>query len=217
MRSPGQAPIVFSYGVPRSGGTFLKELLDQGQGYAHRKINEFGPLHPIASENGLLGLMSVVGKNKPIIVRILRHPLEIVESMYALRLPEAGVGGIAKAEDSEIMEWVRWEHANTVAQKRAMEKVGWLERFVEVRYHDFSDEGARDAFIGRLVDLLPDPDFNRAAFRSFIESHWRRHSVRRGRMEMGITESVVPSSRKRWFASQLRGEIEADGWNGGPG
>jgi len=213
MRSAGQMPMVFSYGAPRSGTTFLQVMLDGGAGYAHRKLAEFGALHPCITNTGLIGIMSTAGLDKPIIVRILRHPLEIVESMYALRRPGANVGGIATATDETILGWIKRERSNTAEQKAIMAGIGWTERFVEVRYHDFSDVAARAAFIGRLVQLLPDPDFNRASFASFIKAHWDKDSVRCGRLAMGITESIVPEERKRWFAQELRTEIEADRWS----
>ncbi len=216
--SPGHTPLVINFGCPRSGGTYIQHLLNAGRGYASRKLPETDRLHPCQCDFGLLSLLILLtpgrpGEHETVLVRQIRHPLEIVESFYALRLPRAQVGGLAHSSDEEIVEWIRSDQRGVDLQRHAIITHGWEERFIEIRYELLDDPAEFAGFLRRLMPLLPEPEANRSLLEKYHAENWRKHSVRRGRLEMGITEPLVSPERRAWFTEQLADVMEAQGYD----
>ena len=108
------AMIVINYGCPRSGTSFVDNMLEAGTGYFHTKLREFDHLHPVNSDDGLWNLASVFSKRFLLFVRIVRNPIDIFESWYHRKGECIG--------DKQMYTWIENESVNTALQIERKEK-----------------------------------------------------------------------------------------------
>jgi hypothetical protein len=208
-------PIVFNFGAPRTGGTWMRCMLEKGVGYAARKLPELSPLHPCKSDKGLLGLMAAVGRPF-LFVRTLRHPLEIVRSWYSLRTVDAHPASIGHAADETILQMLVAERDNTASQMPAMAKVGWNQHVLIVRYEDLDDPRLAPKILDAIARALPLPKENALRFREYHRDTWRKVSVWQGRLELGIERDPLTAEQRRWWSARLESRI-AEWQAHGPG
>lgn len=209
--------IVINYGSPRSGTTFMWKCLGALQGALTFKLAEGRVLHPCQSKDGLVELCKILRFRKVILIRTIRHPLEIAESLVALRDPRMWEGkrpsNISKFTDKRAVEFITLESKNTERQRptllRPHFEVNAL-HFIEVRYEDLADPEKRKAFIREVTSSLPDPERNFELLSRTLGG-FGTTPVRRGRLAAKWTKTMDPKLRS-WFERELREVILREGY-----
>lgn len=216
--------IVFSYGCPRTGTTFMQKMLAQGKGYIPVYIREYDTLHPCNSSWGLLLLARCLCKSAPIFVRTIRNPHDIFDSFYTLN----HLGRMAeKIEDETIYSLIWKESKNSALQAEGLvtkeaKPIVWRDiqgypvqskaagvtdglrpKIITVRYEDLADTKARLVFLEELTSSLKLGQENHKIFLKYIEDVFLKVSVRVGRLKSGIT-NLVPPEKHREIKRRLK-------------
>lgn len=142
--------VVVNYGCPRSGTTFMRHILKRLSGVFAFKLAEGRVLHPCQSGDGLVELHKILRHKRLVLVRTVRHPLELAESFVALRDPRLHEAGgvpenLAKFSDERAVEFVRLESENTARQRAALLDPPYV--------HEGFDERARHRNVRRAQDV----------------------------------------------------------------
>ena len=213
--------VVVNYGAPRSGTTFMRDLLHKlGAGILAFKLAEGRLLHPCKSKDGLSEFHKMLSFKRLVLIRTVRDPMEIVASFIALRNPKLWKKGakpinVAKFSDEKIVSFVTLESEYTALQRPMLLDPPYVHKgldFIEVRYEDLADEAKRKAFAERVAGNLPAPEANLGRLIRGFES-WGKTPVGPGRLRTSDTEPMDTDTRA-WFAAQLSGVIEREGYAG---
>lgn len=199
--------VVFAFGCPRSGTTFLYRALATMRAAIVAKIHEGSVLHPCQSDRGLVELSRLFRNQSVTLVRIRRHPLEIAESFVAARDdrtfgPE--MEGIASHSDRAVVAFVQSESEAVDAQRDHFAASD--HRLVEVRYEDLSEPSMREQLAGETTRTPADNRRVREALARFGTA-----PARAGRLSAGLG-SVLSDAQRAAFRAELADVIEREGY-----
>lgn len=176
-------PIIFNFGCPRSGTTFIEEAFSYIPIHT-QKIAEGNPLHPCISDSGLIALQDLYKNRKVVFVRTFRDPGEIFESFRAMD------GSIGKQDNKQIYLFIQSENHNFHKQKKEI-------KFIEIDFDKLKSEEYRvdiSTRIGREVGIC-------SHFLNALNKYGH-NPIRKGRLSMGITKSSLTAKEidniKRW-------------------
>ena len=213
--------IVINYGSPRSGTTFLSHVFDQlSDSVLAFKLTEARILHPCQSEDGLIELHTLLRKKHVVLVRTVRHPMEVAESFLALQNPatwppDAKRPGLANFTNARFAGFVTRESENTALQRPALLAPDYRHRglsFIEIRYEDLADGAGQEEFARLVAEKLPEPDTN---FQILVDAlrDYGENPVGVGRLFAGggVVEPMGERERS-WFAARLAGVAEREGY-----
>lgn len=202
---------IYTFGCPHSGTTWLWKTMLAAAGHSDGgkpsasvyRITESNPIHPCLSDTGLHGLamLEVGAPERVILMRIVRDPVQIFESFYAKRVKghDAYMKGVN--DDDRIYDFILNERRNVRKQvdryteyadrwEKEGER-GWPFRLVTVHYDDLSDQESVNAWTLRVGNAVGDVVIARSLNR-LVKETWMKKPVRNGRLQMGITESLLP-------------------------
>ena len=210
-------PVVIIFGCPRSGTTFVRDLLLMGQGYSYGGLHEgLGP-HPQNAARGLLELADMFAPQRVIFVRVVRHPLEIAESWAFLRREGGkGSGGptpsAAQLPDAHIVKSIRKEYEGFAGQVDEL-----LTPDVRLRYPPVIIEARMEQFavqphpmFAELLPLVPANKAN-AALPAIAAERYGKVPLRWGRLKANAG-AVMTTEQRAWFADKLGDVITAQGY-----
>lgn len=194
MKGEKLEQLVFTFGCPRSGTTFLQMMMMAGTGYEVYKIPEYAINHPGMSHLGLITLKQMFYDKDVVFVRIVRDPAEIIKSYYAARdivennrqeviqSHSPDVERIASHSDYRILQTIITEQENTMKQAGAAGEKGKVE-IITIKYETMD--------INELWPRLVKPEQNRELLQNFIDKHWNKIPLRGGRLSYGV-EVALP-------------------------
>jgi hypothetical protein len=202
--------VVVGWGCPRAGTTFLQRALQRLGGCFSFKLAEYVKMHPGNSTSGLIDIVALLGDcKKVVLVRIVRHPMETVESYLAARLPKADRKrsmGIARNADRQIQGNIKRE-SESFAQQRVLLRENPKVKLVVVKYEDLMTAKGQAQFVKDLQ-----PYSNPKAFADFLATFGKK-PVRWGRLEMGMAGQKVSTPEERdYFLRGLRPTIKREGY-----
>ncbi len=205
---------IVSFGCPRSGTTWLYRCLSALHGIVSLRIPDGAKLHPSKTPDGLISLAATLYDRDVVFVRIIRSPLDIVDSFLALRKLTPGA---ARANDTNerIVRWIVSEHVNMAMQRRTLIKPQELwgrHSVVELRYEDMASAEGREAFVNEIVPLLPDSAVNRVRLLGELETFGNRPYAIFGKLKAGLDGPVMTPEERAYFAEQLHDVIEETGY-----
>ena len=207
IANPKKETIIFSFGCPRSGTTFVRSLLLGVSGFEYERIREGDLVHPCRSGDGLIGLTELFRDRNVIFIRSVRSPREIFESFYAgrkLRGRHHEMAAIAKYDDAGIFKYIDAERKNFEYNKRLHAKllkrwiaddvIGYRFDVVEFDYDNMNEESCKREFLKELKTYLP------SALHFILHKMMDRlqsfgdpaKSVRLGRLVYGVRETLLP-------------------------
>ena len=224
---PIMSKIIISFGCPRSGTTFMWTATRALAADALvLRIPETQKSHPVRSRSGLLDLVKALifpsrSMHQVLLIRTVRHPLDIVESFLAARLPNApkGLSSQAQALDSTIRKYIQEESASWAVQRPRLlaQEPDKLPRqgkknnieVLEARY----DREAIAALWDPVSRFLgPGADRSLEAFRAALGT-FNKKPVRAGRLGLGLGRISTPEERDYW-TNELAEVIEREGYSG---
>jgi len=214
--------VIISFGCPRSGTTFLARCLSSLAGVFALYLPDGAKLHPSKSPEGLVLLDALFWNHRAIWIRIIRHPLDIVESFLALRMvtPEA-----ARARDSDqrIVEWIVNEHRHVKAQRKLLgqQNPNWEpHHLIEVKYESLANPKGRKMFAKNLVKLLPRRKANHAHLLEQLDTFGvkpanmgKLRAAKMGKLGRG---PVMTPAERIYFEKELATVITESGYGGKP-
>lgn len=209
-------PVVLTFGCPRSGTTYMAKSMECLNGVETQKLKEIARLHPCLSRDGLLRLSEVFCETRLVLVRTVRHPLDVVRSFYALRKIEER-GGVGRNGDQRIYHFIRSESESTNEQiQRIRYDKPWClydVHVIEAKYECLADPDARIGFIRDLCELLPNERENRQALENHFKATFgkREAAAREGRLKSG-TGVVLDKARKAWWEENLHHILTREGY-----
>lgn len=169
--------IILNYGCPRTGTTFVNQMLSQGAGFITGKIAEGHSYHPIRSKHGLLNLAYTFQKYNLIFIRTIRNPINIFESFYHAK--QMKIEGLDGQEYSSIKKIIESEEANTKIQSIENIKIITLD-FDKLISPQYSNEK-----ILEISGHTPEQAKNTEIFSNFIENKYNNKPIRQGRLSDG--------------------------------
>jgi len=170
-------PIIFSFGCPRSGTTFIEEAFSYLPIHT-QKIHEGSSLHPCQSDTGLLTLQDIYRNRKILFIRTFRDPIQIFESFRAMD------GTVGKQKDERIFDFIETEHKNFRKQK--------LDNCVEIDFDALSTETHKE-YIAHRIGLRV---LDKGRIKNVLNKYGH-NPIRKGRLSMGITESLLTDEEKQ--------------------
>ncbi len=191
--------MVFGFGCPRGGTTYLRELLAQSDDYQSVKIPEWSMMHPCNSAEGLIDLVKVFGDRfRVVLVQVVRHPMDIVRSFYFARETDPH-SGLAQNSDRDIIGFIRNTWLNTMTQRLAIEKMRLpLFRGVTWQY------GPGVAGLASALTAATDKDHGFLV--DWHKRHFGKTPVREG-VQFQNRLYQIPDDATRWFNRKLRDVI----------
>ena len=201
--------VVVNFGSPRSGTTFMEKCLLSLRGVLTVKLPEGRLLHPCQSVDGLVDMCHWFQHRKLILIRTIRHPLEIAESLVALRTQSPHHGALWKKTDDWVVRIISAESERVLEQRPKLLALPYG-RFIEVHYEDLADPERVDAFVTDVVHSLPDMELNRVNLTRALGT-FGKIPVRNGRLARGLDRAMEPEQRE-WFRRQLTGVIKREGY-----
>lgn len=202
--------IVVSFGCPRSGTMFMRNLLQDTLPCFSTKLPEMVDMHPAQSATGLLALSGLFYKRTLVLVRTKRHPVQIVESFVHLRKANPTTPR-ARDDDKAVRRWITQE-SRGVARQRV--ELGEMRRrrghhFVEVRYESLNTSEGREAFAERLGKVV---GCGAKPIRRGLDQSWgNRSAAYAGRLKSGV-DSVLTDDRRAWWEHALEPIIHREGY-----
>ena len=206
------ADVVIVFGCPRSGTTYTAKVVSAMRSAFTSKLPEQRMLHPCQTRKGLIDLTKWFRRNRLVLVRTVRDPMEVCESFEALRT-SADINEPVMSEytDEDVLWWVRNESAYFNHQFQ------WLHdyapphhRLVQIRYERLRTMQGRVNFAYDVTDGLEDPEDDYARIMEAF-ARYEDTPVRHGRMSAGLGEVLTPE-RRAWFREQLADVIEREGY-----
>lgn len=206
-------PIVFSFGCPRSGTTFMQQALAKLKTPLTEKIGEGSLLHPCRSHDGLRTLSHLFASRPVVFVRTVRHPVEIAASFVAARHlteeePES-FSGLAKNSDADVLRFVRSESVSVADQREHFAETDWPHELIEVRYEDLSAKDYREIVASKIVSASGVTDKEKWPLIAKLDTFGVR-PTRPGRLSHGV--DPITSKHRAEFAHQLADVIQREGY-----
>ena len=199
--------IIFNYGCPRSGTTFLDKMMFSGITPSY-KIQEASPIHPIHSDMGLLGLAMIFYLQPVVFIRIKRNPVDIFESYYCARLGKSRNKGLKKATNDDVFRFIDNERRHTTQNRILLDiyrnKHNLEIYFVEIDYDKLHDDNYAKQIHNTLKNITGE-DY----YYDYIKKVFGKKSVREGRMSLGIKDSLVPDDIKELIKERYESELNS--------
>jgi hypothetical protein len=194
--------IILNYGCPRTGTTFVNQMLSRGVGLIAGKIAEGHSYHPIHSDHGLLNLSYTFQRCNLVFVRTIRDPIKIFESFYHAR--KVQMGNLGKVGDDSIKRMIESEEINTLKQSREIIIVTL--DFNRMQEHSYISEKIHD-----ICKNTNNPQKNTKTYMEFIEEKYNKVPIRQGILSDNARETNYLSEEKRqeitnWYHSCGRGK-----------
>lgn len=213
--------LVFSYGSPRTGTTFMQYLLSAGEGYYYAKMNENHGLHPCQNRTGLKDLSQTLShyNNRVVFVRTVRNPLDIISSFRFARVWEAEKFGAenvgVKAErglscwtDEMIVKAIKDESHNTERFIYDLSNIPWLINgdieLIQIKYEEMADVRKQGSFLDIFSEFVPMLD------RGVLENRFAdfgKTSIRDGRQNRGDFKTAAltedEKDKFKWMMSEV--------------
>jgi len=214
--------IIISFGCPRSGTTFLARCLSSLVGVFSFHLPDGAKLHPSKHKDGLIQLDALFWNHRTIWVRIVRHPMDIVESFLALRMvtPDAAR---AMDKDPQIVQWIVNEHKHVRVQRKLLklQNPAWEpHHLIEVRYEVLAHPEGREAFAEELAALLPDHTENLqhllGELATFSVKPANMGKLRAIRMDKLKNGPVMTPAERVYFEKELATVIIESGYGAKP-
>lgn len=211
--------VIVNYGSPRSGTTFMRRTLGRLNGAMAFKLAEGRTLHPCQSDGGLIELHKMLRHHRLVIVRTVRHPLDIVDSFIALREPKMWGKrtkpiNLAKFQDARVLQFIRNESENTAIQREELREPDYSHAgiaFIEVRYETLASDDGREALARQVTEGLPEAGGEYARLLGALEDFGVRPAGV-GKLKSGMVGDVMaPADKERW-RSVLAKVIEREGY-----
>lgn len=199
---------VFTFGCPHSGTTYLWKMIDEIFRPAIAKnevvvtrIKEANFVHPCRSTEGLIGLSQLLDGS--LFIRIVRDPVEIVESFYAKRDARSKNPFRGVNDDDRIIEFIESERINVDRQIRFAKEHDIPFRLIEVSYEQLGTGTGKRDFADALVKEIPVVPNLFSETVGYLKKTWNVVPAREGRLSLGITERLA-SDEMRSRARELR-------------
>lgn len=173
-------PIIFNWGCPRSGTTFIEEAFSYLPIHT-QKIHEGNPLHPCKSDNGLITLQDLYRNRQVLFIRTFRNPIEIFESFRAMD------GSVGKQNNEKIFDFIRTEYENYHKQKNKIS-------CVEIDF-DLLGTGGAEYRVERSHTIDARIGISDKKILNCLNKHGY-NPIRKGRLSMGITKSLLTEKEK---------------------
>jgi hypothetical protein len=180
--------IILNYGCPRTGTTFVNQMLSQGIELITGKIAEGHSYHPIKSNHGLMDLKYTFQRYNLVFVRTIRDPISIFESFYHAR--KVQMGNLGKVEDDSIKKMIELEKINTVAQSKYITIVTL--DFNEMQKYSYISEK-----INEICRNTNNPKKNSKIYLDFIEKKYNKIPIRQGILSDNARETNYLSEEKK--------------------
>ena len=121
--------LIFSFGCPRSGTTFIERCIWKLQNVHAKKIQEAMRVHPYNSPDGIIDL-SWIFREEALFIQTVRSHRDIIESFYAVKeyFPQTG---IARNRDFEIVQFIVM---NECSVKNQMQSDRWFSHLIQIEY-----------------------------------------------------------------------------------
>lgn len=200
--------IVISFGCPRSGTMFMRNTLHDHLPCFSVKLPEMVDLHPAQSDTGLLALSGLFYKRRLVLVRTVRHPLEIVESFVHLRMAKERAPR-ARDDDRRVRRWIEDESRGVMRQRLELGEMlsERRHRLIEVRYESLATDEGKDKFAARMQKATGDAGTLRAG----LDDFGNRSRAYAGRLKSGV-DTVLTDDKRKWWAHALRQVIKREGY-----
>lgn len=200
--------IVISFGCPRSGTMFMRNTLQKHLPCFSTKLPEMVALHPAQSDTGLLHLSGLFYQRRLVLVRTVRHPLEVVESFVHLRAakPRSPRG---RDDDRRVRRWIEDESRGVMRQRLELGEMlsERRHRLVEVRYEALKTADGRDEFAEKMRKATGDA----GTLRKGLEDFGNAARAYAGRLKSG-KGAVLSEERRAWWAHALREVVRREGY-----
>jgi hypothetical protein len=180
--------IILNYGCPRTGTTFVNQMLSQGIDVVTGKIAEGHSYHPIRSDHGLIDLSYTFQRCNLVFVRTIRDPISIFESFYHAR--KVQMGNLGKVEDDSIKQMIELEETNTTEQSKDTAIV--TIDFNRMQEHPYISEK-----INEICKNTNNPKKNTKIYLDFIEKKYNKVPIRQGILSDKARETNYLGEEKR--------------------
>lgn len=224
-----KAKLVLSYGPPRSGTTPLAAMFDRCHEFTHVAIPQSSPFHPAVSPESLAELVRLLfgerlGEEQCpcVIVRIVRNPLAIAESLwYAERADWPQNTGRKTLSDEAlvetIIEAVTKESDGSQAflskfSAEATDKRRIRDYLVTIKYEHLDICERRTPFLNKLRRLVAGGTRSATACELFLLEHWNAIPFGDGRLKDGIVMPVVPEKWRGRLRDELLPVMQVEGY-----
>jgi len=193
-------------GYARSGTTYVTQLLNQCEGVEAIKLNEGSHLHPYCSDHGLTQLASAWNGDEVMIVRCVRHPMDITRSWFAV-WDEEGIDNGQYIAQSNLLR-------DTNICARNMDAQTPHDCIVDVPYEVLGDTKNRASLLETLASNMSDPYNNNCVMKEHIRNTWRvpSEAVNEGALRYQ-RDNVMSDSEQREWREYLIPAIELEGYN----
>jgi len=200
-----QTPIIFAFGVPRSGTTLAERWIQSlPASAAHTsKLQEGSDLHPKNSDEGLKQLQHIYASRKVVFVWIQRTPIGIFQSLYAAKkikeqnLEEVnpadmkGVRGIARKTPEVYFKYIDDTYYNTKKQMgEPCVPGGPLVEVLPVQYERLGETAYQRDICRKLVRRAGLGANEQHILERFLKEYYGKKPVRSGALSYGIRNKV---------------------------
>jgi len=201
--------LIISFGIPRSGTTFIQEWLTPVKEWDYVKLGEANPLHPVqetsAGKSGLIGLRHLFRHRPVLFVYSERNELDIFRSFWAAKMIvenglrernpawTKGIAGIAKNVPDKVWRFIDNTRRNTDAQDGA---TPWGEELsvdiLRINYDTLADDYI--AHIATLAEYVPKKRRSYVCnqLEVWFGKHWGKRPVREGRLSHALKKIDLP-------------------------
>jgi hypothetical protein len=177
---------IITFGFPRSGTTFLTDVFGRGEGYINKWLTNGNPLHPMFSDTGLVSLKHLLGD--VLFLRIIRNPIDILESWEAVRKYNEEV---PKMYTNEIFFRMIFDHDSF---KKQRDKINCI----ELKYEDLGDALKSTMLINKINDFVG-VDNTDVLEKLYSEYKVKPVDKNHGKLSMGKENEILIPLDKRYY------------------
>ena len=191
--------VLFSFGCPRSGTTFIERCIWKLQNVVARKVSEAMTMHPYNSMLGIVDL-SWLFKSEAMFIQTIRNHRDIIESFYAAK-EYFPLTGIARNTDYEIVQFIIRSECSI---KNQMQSDRWFSQICEIDYDRLDDDAYRREKARYITAQIETPQQN---YEILLEQFrlFKVESKRKGRFYHGdLDKSFVEPEKMKWFEDKIR-------------
>jgi len=205
MMKAQKQPVIYAFGVPRSGTTFAQRWimsLPASSAFCS-KLQEGSDLHPKNSRDGLKKLTHVHAGRKTLFVWIQRKPIGIFKSLYAAKKardeqlvevkpsPMNGIEGIASKTPKSYFKYIDDTYSSAKEQNASpCVPGGPLVEVLPVQYERLGETAYQRDICRRLVRKAGLSGDDQMILENFLKNEYGKNPVRSGALSYGIREQV---------------------------
>lgn len=206
---------VFNFGCPRSGTTFMARCISALREPFTCKLIEHSDLHPCQSQDGLRELSVALEDRRMVLVRTVRHPMEMADSFVVMRRDGIAqkTGDISDYSDERVVEWIKAESRHAAIQREWFSHRGGADhRWVQVRYESLTTREGREAAAARITDAAGINAVGRELLLEELETFGDPDEVAQiGRLSEGV-DRAMSETQRAFFEPRLRAVMEREGY-----